>query len=177
MAEPALFGSVFERHRVAVRRYVVRRVGVTDGEDLAAEVFVRAFRSRGRFRPEYSSALPWLMGLANNVIGDHRRIERRRLATMERLASEASEHAESRDAGLGLEVIQALRALPVTHRDTLLLMVWGELSRDEVAAALGVPIGTVNSRIARARKRLASDLTPTRQASSTELRLMGDGNV
>ena len=117
------------------------------------------------------------MGLANNVIGDHRRIERRRLATMERLASESSEHVESPNAGLGLEVIQALRALPATHRDTLLLMVWGELSRDEVAAALGVPIGTVNSRVARARKRLASDLTPTRQASSTELRLMGDGNV
>ena len=47
VSEPALFGAVFERHRVTVRRYVVRRVGVTDGEDLAAEVFVRAFRSRG----------------------------------------------------------------------------------------------------------------------------------
>ena len=175
--EPVLFGALYERHDVALRRYVTRRVGVADGEDLTAEVFARAFRARGKCRNEHGSVLPWLMGLANNVIADHRRIERRRLATLERLAIEDREHVESRSAGLALEVVRALRALPATDRDTLLLLVWGELSRDEVAAALGVPVGTVNSRIARARKRLASDLAPTRRAPSTELRIMGENNV
>lgn len=82
------FGAVYARRGLAVRRYVVRRVGVDDGEDLAAEVFIRAFRARGRYRAERDTALPWLLGVANHVISDHRRIERRRLATMERLLIE-----------------------------------------------------------------------------------------
>lgn len=175
--EPAVFGEVYERHGVAVRRYVVSRVGIANGEDLAAEVFIRAFRTREKCRAEHGSARPWLLGVANNVIGDHRRIERRRLVTVERLLVEQREAAAQTDAGLTPEVIHALRRLPASHRDTLLLMVWGELSRDEVAAALGVPVGTVNSRIARARKRLASDLAPLRQATHRELRMNGEGNV
>ena len=70
--EPAVFGELYERHGVAVRRYVVSRIGSTGGEDLAAEVFIRAFRGRETCRAE-SSALPWLLGVANHVISDHRR--------------------------------------------------------------------------------------------------------
>ena len=175
--DPAAFGALYERHGLAVRRYVVRRVGIDHGDDLAAEVFIRAFRARGRYRAERDTALPWLLGVANHVIGDHRRIERRRLAALERLLVEGRELAASPDAGLTLDVVRALRRLPGADRDTLLLLVWGELSRDEVAAALGVPVGTVNSRIARARKRLATDLAPLRQAVRAELRLNGEGNV
>lgn len=175
-SDPAVFGGLFDRHGVAVRRYVVRRVGISAGEDLAAEVFVRAFRARSKYRVERESALPWLLGVANRVISEHRRIERRRLATIERLLVEDRELASSADAGLTLEVVRALRRLPAAYRDTLLLLVWGELSRAEVAAALGVSVGTVNSRIARARKRLASDLAPLRQPARTELRVNGEGN-
>lgn len=175
--DPAAFGDVYERHGVAVRRYVVSRVGVANGEDLAAEVFIRAFRTRDKCRAEHGSARPWLLGIANNVIGDHRRIELRRLATLERLLVDQREAAAQTDVGLTPEVIHALRRLPASHRDTLLLMVWGELSRDEVAAALGVPVGTVNSRIARVRKRLAIDLAPLRHPAPTELRVNGERNV
>ena len=83
--EPAAFGMLYERHGLPVRRYVVRRVGIYEVEDLAAEVFVRAFRARSKYRADYQSALPWLLGVANHVISDHRRVERRRLATVERL--------------------------------------------------------------------------------------------
>ena len=145
---------LYERHGVAVRRYVVSRVGVGSGEDLAAEVFIRAFRARDKCRADRGSALPWLLGVASHVIGDPRRLERRRLATLERLLVEGHELAADPDTGLTVEMIHALRRLSVADRDTLLLLVWGELSRDEVAVALGVPVGTVNSRIARARKRL-----------------------
>jgi DNA-directed RNA polymerase specialized sigma24 family protein len=120
--------------------------------------------------------LPWLFGVANHVIGDHRRRERRRLATLERLLVEGRELVTSPEIGLTPEMIHALRRLSAGDRDTLLLLVWGELSRDEVAAALGVPVGTVNSRIARARKRLAPDLAPLRQTAPTELQLNGESN-
>lgn len=175
--EPGAFGEVYERHGVAVRRYLVSRVGSHDGEELAAEVFMRAFRTRDRCRAEHDSALPWLLGIANHVVGDHRRLERRRLAALERLLVEEPESAAQTEAALTAEVVSALRRLPATHRDALLLMVWGELSRDEVAAALGVPVGTVNSRIARARKRLVSDLAPLRRVARTELRINGEQNV
>lgn len=176
VAEPAMFGALYERHGVAVRRFVVSRVGIYSGEDLAAEVFIRAFRTRERCRAEHGSALPWLLGVANHVIGDHRRIERKRLTTLERLLAEERELGANPDVGLTPEVIHALRRLPASHRDALLLMVWGELSRDEVAAALGVPVGTVNSRIARARQRLAADLAPLRRAPGNQLRLNGGDN-
>ena len=78
--EPALFAGLYERHGLAVRRYVVRRIGGVAGDDLASEVFVRAFHARGRYRAEHDVALPWVLGIANNVIADHRRLERRRLA-------------------------------------------------------------------------------------------------
>jgi RNA polymerase sigma factor (sigma-70 family) len=175
--EPIQFGELYQRHGLAVRRYAARRVGGQDGDDLAAEVFIRAFRARARYRAEYESALPWLLGIANNVIAEHRRIERRRLVVLEQLLADGRELTTSPDAGLTLELVRALRSLSASDRDTLLLLVWGELSRDEVAAALGVPVGTVNSRIARARKRLASELAPLRQMAPTELRLNGEGNV
>jgi RNA polymerase sigma factor (sigma-70 family) len=175
-SEPVVFGELYRRHGVAVRRYVVSRVGVQNGEDLAAEAFTRAFRTRGKCRADHGSALPWLLGVANHVIGDHRRLERRRLATLERLLAGRREPAADRDLGLTPEVVHALRRLSTVDRDTLLLLVWGELSRDEVAVALGVPVGTVNSRIARARKRLAADLAPLQQAVAPNLQLNGERN-
>ena len=174
--EPSVFGGLYRRHGVAVRRYVVRRVGIESGEDLAAEVFARAFRTRGKCRADHGSALPWLLGVANHVIGDHRRLERRRLATLEHMLVEADKHPVERDLGLSPEMLRALRRLSTADRDTLLLLVWGELSRDEVAAALGVPVGTVNSRIARARKRLASDLAPVGPTARSDLSLNGESN-
>ncbi|MGH2868323.1 MAG: RNA polymerase sigma factor [Solirubrobacteraceae bacterium] len=175
--EPTLFAELYERHGLAVRRYVVRRIGDGAGEDVASEVFVRAFRGRGRYRAEHDVALPWLLGIANNVIADHRRLERRRLAGLERLTREARVVVELREAGLAPELVAALRGLPANERDTLLLVVWGELTQDEAAAALDVPVGTVSSRITRARKRLLAALTPTPSARAAELRLNGEANV
>jgi RNA polymerase sigma factor (sigma-70 family) len=175
--EPALFAGLYERHGLAVRRYIVRRIGDGAGDDVASDVFVRAFRARGRYRAEHDAALPWLLGIANNVIADHRRLERRRLAGLERLSRDAPGMVEHRDTGLAPELVAALRELPVNERDTLLLVVWGELTQDEAAAALSVPVGTVSSRITRARQRLSAALTPTPPARTAEIRLNGDANV
>ena len=172
--EPAVFGEIYRRHGVAVRRYVVSRVGIASGDDLAAEVFARAFRVRENCRADGGSALPWLLGMANHVVGDHRRLERRRLAALERLLSDGRESTEDPDRALTAETVHALRNLAAQDRDTLLLLVWGELSRSEVAAALGVPVGTVNSRVARARKRLAADLSQPRRPINSTLGLNGE---
>ncbi len=175
--EPALFARLYERHGLAVRRYVRRRIGDAAGDDLTSEVFVRAFRARGRYRAERDAALPWLLGIANHVIADHRRLERRRLRALERLIGQAPGLVEHHDSGLAPELVSALRRLPAVERDTLLLVVWGELTQDEAAVVLGVPVGTVSSRITRARQRLAAGLRPTPPTLAAELRPTGDTNV
>lgn len=176
-ADPSVFAGLYERHGLAVRRYVVRRVGAGPAEDLAAEVFVRAFRGRDRYRAEYDSALPWLLGVAHHVIADHRRAERRRLAALERLARSAPQLVEHQDAGLAPEVARELRRLPEADRDALLLVVWGELSYEEAASALGVAVGTVSSRITRARQRLAAALGSDHPPQLSELALNGETDV
>jgi RNA polymerase sigma factor (sigma-70 family) len=151
---PAAFAELYDRHGGRVLRYVARRVGVVDVEDIAAEVFVRAFGRRASCRGEHGSALPWLLGVANYVIADHRRVEARRLTVLERLAETAPTSVEHEQAALAPELVRALRRVPAADRDALLLVVWGELSYEEAATAMDVPIGTVRSRIARARRRL-----------------------
>lgn len=148
---PELFTIVYERHRRAVVRYATRRVGPEIAEDVTAEVFVRAFRGRKRYFAAHETALPWLLGIASNVLADHRRVERRRLAALERLARTAPEIVQRDACGLAPELVRHLRRVPAADRDTLLLVVWGELSYEEAASALKVPVGTVRSRVARAR--------------------------
>ena len=168
--EPSAFAILYERHQIAVRRYVTRRVGSEAGDDLASEVFVRAFRGRDRCRAEQASVLPWLLGVANHVIADHRRTEHRRLKALQRLAASAPQLIEQEDPTLSASLVRELRRLSGEDRDALLLVVWGELSYEEAATALGVPIGTVSSRIARARRALAGAVDPLERRRSAELR-------
>jgi RNA polymerase sigma-70 factor, ECF subfamily len=156
VSEPATFSCLYERHLRAVASYVARRTGSELSEDLTAEVFVRAFRRRAVFRDEHGTALPWLLGIANNLIADHRRAERRRLEMLRRLATTRLVPSETSVGALSPELVGELLRLPPADRDTLLLVVWGELSYAEAATALSVPIGTIRSRIARARERLGS---------------------
>lgn len=158
--EPPRFAVLYERHQQGVARYVTRRVGGEMAEDLTAEVFLHAFRGRARYRDEHGTALPWLLGIANNLIADHRKAERRRLDALQRAASVTVVVGEPSVGVLAPELVRELRQLPAVDRDTLLLVVWGELNYAEAATALKVPIGTIRSRIARARKRLARAIEP-----------------
>jgi RNA polymerase sigma factor (sigma-70 family) len=167
--EPTAFAILYERHHIAVRRYVARRVGTETGEDLASEVFIRAFRGRESCRSDHASALPWLLGVANHVVADHRRQEHRRLKALQRLAATTPESVEHEDRGVSAELVANLRRLSERDRDALLLVVWGELSYEEVADALGLPVGTVSSRIARARRALAADIDPPAPQLTVEL--------
>jgi DNA-directed RNA polymerase specialized sigma24 family protein len=77
--QPELFGIVFDRHFATVHRYLERRVGRDGADELSGDVFRIAFEQRERFRPLHDSALPWLYGLASNLLLKHWRRERRHL--------------------------------------------------------------------------------------------------
>lgn len=169
LEEPGEFAAIYARHVAAILRYARRRLGETAGEDAATEVFVRAFKQRATYTAQHPTALPWLYWLAGQVVGDHARAERRRLRLFARLAETvAPESVESPGvrAGLGPEVVRGLRRLTDVDREALLLVVWGELTYEEAAAAVGVPVGTVRSRIARARGQLREDIAQPASATN-----------
>ena len=160
--EPELFGILFDRHFAAIHRYLERRLGAEEANELAGEVFRIAFEQRGRFRPLHESALPWLYGVATNLMLKRWRSERRRLRALAGLEAAAERHsselecAEERlDArSLRARLLDALAALPQGDRDVMVLVAWEELSYEEVGTALAIPVGTVRSRLNRARGRL-----------------------
>lgn len=160
LSDPSRFEAIYERHLAPVYTYLRRRLGNDAAEDMTAEVFVRAFRGRSRYEARHSTVLPWLFGIASNLIGDQRRAESKRLKTLEQLASKSagdqsiSSEEAYLESTLSPELFRAVRRLAAGDRDALLLVVWGELSYEETAQALGIPVGTVRSRIARARKQL-----------------------
>ena len=159
LAGPAdRFHAVVDRHFEAVAAFLARRVGADIAQDLAQETFVTAFRRRERFDARYGSARPWLLGIASKAIASHRREERRQLELHRRAAAQPSAPHPDLSPQLDPRLFDGLTALARRDRDALLLHVWGELTYDEVAAALNVPVGTVRSRINRARSKLSDHL-------------------
>jgi RNA polymerase sigma factor (sigma-70 family) len=159
---PDLFGIVFDRHFATIHRYLERRVGRDAADDLSGEVFRIAFEQRSRFRPLYDSALPWLYGLATNLVLKRWRGETRHLRALARLEGGWREDgteldgADSRIAAqtVRARLLEALASLPEGDRDVVVLVAWEEFSYEEVAAALEIPLGTVRSRLNRARRTL-----------------------
>jgi len=171
---PEAFGELFDRHWDSVYRYCRSRAGDA-GEDLAAETFKLAFDRRASYDVDRADARPWLLGLATNLIRNHlrgcqrgrRALQRLDVGTGEDHADAAMGRAEA--ALLGPALAQALDGIPEADRDALLLMAWHDLSYAEVAEALDVPLGTVRSRISRARLRLRGRLNQlgvTREAAT-----------
>jgi RNA polymerase sigma-70 factor, ECF subfamily len=163
--EAERFGLVFDRHFAEIHRYLHRRVGRELADDLAAETFVAAFDRRRDYDLTRPDARPWLYGIASNLLRNQWRSERRRLLAYARAAVDESgygDHDAALDradaAAAGPLVARALACLEDRDRDTLLLLAWGELSYDEIADALGVPLGTVRSRIHRARAQVSEAL-------------------
>jgi RNA polymerase sigma factor (sigma-70 family) len=152
------FAAIYSRYLPSIVRYLRRRLGADAAEDAAADVFVRALR-HGSLQHGDSHPLPWLYGIAANVILECRRSERRRLRALERLAAEPRAIPFSPDLAGQLDplLMRGLRTLSRQDRETLLLIAWGELSYAETASALRIPIGTVRSRVARARAHLHAD--------------------
>jgi RNA polymerase sigma-70 factor (ECF subfamily) len=159
--QPERFALVFDRHFVAVHRYLARRVGRELADDLASLCFTVAFERRSTFDPRFGGARPWLYGIATNLLREHWRAEQRSLVTVAQLSLERDHSDRDVIAGGGdAELATALGELEPDQRDVLLLYAWEELSYEEISAALGVPLGTVRSRLARARARVRVALEP-----------------
>jgi RNA polymerase sigma factor (sigma-70 family) len=168
--DPEAFGELYERHAQAVYAFCARRTGdLTLAEDLTSVVFLEAWRRRRSVRLDGRSALPWLLGTARNVVRNQRRSLRRHRAALLRMsANDVSPSGEEEaigrvDAQRALSAaLEAVGRLPREQQDAVNLVLWSGLSYEDAAQALGVPIGTVRSRIARARAALGTSLaTPT----------------
>jgi RNA polymerase sigma-70 factor (ECF subfamily) len=156
--DPSRFALLFDRHAPDIFRYIARRVGRDIVDDLVAETFVSAFVSRRSYNLAYPDARPWLYGIATHVVGSHRRNELRhfRISLAVRPEPQLTGHAEQialdvTARTMSASLATALTALADGDRDVLLLIAWEELTYDQVARALGIPVGTVRSRLHRAR--------------------------
>jgi RNA polymerase sigma-70 factor (ECF subfamily) len=159
LTDPQCFATLFDRHAAAVHRYLGRRVGEL-ADDLLSETFLIAFRRRAAYRAVHVEVRPWLLGIATNVVHGHVRAERRRYRALSRTAAEVPalpadvDELSDRLAAQALRgpLAGALASLKAHDRDALLLFAWEQLSYEEIAAVLDVPIGTVRSRLHRARR-------------------------
>ena len=162
---PAMFSEIFDRHHRELYRYLRHRVGAELAADLAAETFVTAFGRRGAYRAEGTDARPWLYGIAHNLLRNHQRHEQRRLAAYARhgaepladagaLAEFSMADARADGAAVSARLAQILARMRAGDRDVLLLFAWADMSYAEVAQALAIPVGTVRSRLNRARRQL-----------------------
>ena len=160
LARPEAFGELFDRHARELHRFLSRRLGEL-ADDVLGELFVTAFERRSRYRAELDDARPWLYGIATNLVHRHRRAEATRYRALGRtplalVTPDASTDAiASADArAIRPRLAEALTTLAPADRDVLLMLAWSQLDQAEVAVALGIPLGTVRSRLHRARRQL-----------------------
>lgn len=163
LADPRAFGVVFERHYDAVHGYLQRRLDEHLADELAAQTFLLAFDGRSRFDRRRSNSRPWLFGIATNLAHNHRRREIVELRANAAMTPENGVGIDGVEARVDAQrmrglLAEALAELPTEESDVLCLLVWAELSQAEIADALAIPLGTVKSRLSRARGRLQSAL-------------------
>lgn len=160
LARPEAFEPVFDRHYGPIYRYLARRVGPDAGGELASEVFTVAFAQRHRFREDSEDAGPWLYGIAANLARRQARSWRRgRRAGQRSLGDNVIWLDPSPDDRIDAEnlrtvLLGAISQLRRKEREVLLLHALTDLTYREVAAALAIPIGTVRSRLSRARRQV-----------------------
>ncbi|MGX2997040.1 RNA polymerase sigma factor [Streptomyces sp. JNUCC 64] len=165
LEHPETFTLLYDRYAPDIHRYVARRLGDGSADDLTAETFLIAFRSRARYDLTRGNARPWLYGIAARLIGKQRRSEVRALRALSRTGTDpvAESWVERADSRVVAEATRgplagALAALSAGDRHVLLLVAWADLGYAEVAEALGIPLGTVRSRLNRARRKVRSAL-------------------
>lgn len=181
--ESAAFGILFERHAGRIYTYCFRRTADWAlAEDLTSATFLVAWRSHGAAPLQAESALPLLYGIATNVLRNHRRSLMRRRDVFTRLPLERAEEPDFADeASTRLadqaamrQLLRVFSQLPRREQDVVALCDWSGLSYEDAAVALGIPIGTVRSRLARGRRRLrelASNSGPEGDVDVVPLRI------
>ncbi|WP_223257026.1 RNA polymerase sigma factor [Arthrobacter globiformis] len=158
---PAVFGQLYDRHASAIYRYAARRAGDFAADDVTSETFLIAWEQLGNYDVSRDDARPWLFGIATNLLRQHHRAEATVLkaaaksAAREALADDSDRIAAEVDAKVATgRMAHALKSMAAIDRETLLLYAWADLTYDGIALAMNVPVGTVRSRLNRARQTL-----------------------
>jgi RNA polymerase sigma-70 factor (ECF subfamily) len=165
--DPSVFEEIYRRHHKTVLAYTLRCAGQQDGPDVAAEVFEEALRSRRSYNPEYQSARGWLLGIAAHVIVRYYR-RRSKLRTVRYdeknnepdgdLSDDIATQVDARRI-----VDRAMRKLNSDEREVVSLFVFADLPYQQIADSLGIPVGTVRSRLNRARGKLRNFFAASNQ--------------
>ncbi|GAA3232439.1 RNA polymerase sigma factor [Dactylosporangium siamense] len=180
--EPAAFGLLFDAYAGAVYQHAVRRTGDRGAaEEAVSLTFLEAWRLRERLLPEGGSCLPWLLGIATNVLRNLSRAARRHREALQRLPPRPSVPdfaddlvARMHDASRLAAARRALAKLRSAERDVFMLCVWSGLDYAAAAEALGVPVGTVRSRLSRSREKLRKLLDADLEPGSGDGQIQGD---
>jgi RNA polymerase sigma factor (sigma-70 family) len=184
------FGELFDAYARSVYNHAFRLTGDwAQAEDVVSLTFLDAWRLREKVNEEGGSLRPWLLGIATNVTRNTRRAARRHAAAVARLPRGeierdfADEIAGRHDDSAQLALVRtALSELRRADREVLALCVWAGLDYAAAAQALGVPVGTVRSRLSRARTKLAKRMEPPsgrgqmREGRTTAVRPIKEGN-
>lgn len=155
-------GELYDEHAQVLYRYALRVTGDwAEAEDVVSATFLEAWRSREKLRPDGDGLRPWLLGIATNIMRRNARARRRREIALARVPERGSIPDFVDDLVTHLADAEQLRAahtalarLRRRDREVFTLVVWAGLDYAAAADALGVPVGTVRSRLSRARTRL-----------------------
>lgn len=164
VGDPNRFGVIFDRYFVTIHGYLSRRLGRSRADDLAGEVFRVAFEARARYDSARGEVRPWLYGIANNVLRRHLRDGERAERAWARVTLHMDHTTDERledqlDAQLlAVRLQQSLDRLMPVDREALMLFAVEQLTYAEIGVVMATPIGTVRSRISRARSHLRDQL-------------------
>jgi RNA polymerase sigma factor (sigma-70 family) len=163
--DPEAFAALFDRYSAMLYRYVSRRLGPETAEDVVGETFLVAFSKRHRYDLAHQDARPWLFGIATKLVARHHRSEAARYRALRRSPVDGPVEGPAERVAAGVTawasrpaLAAALAGLPRRDLDVLLLVAWGDLAYEEVGRALGIPVGTVRSRLNRARRKVRAAL-------------------
>lgn len=176
-----VFAELFGRHAGAVYNHAFRLTwSWSTAEDVVALTFLEAWRLRHKVEPEGGSLLPWLLGIATNVARNTTRAARRYQAALTRLQVDRATPDFAQDVVNRVDDIRAvvaaraaLERLRPGERDVVALVVWAGFDQESAARALGISVGTVRSRLSRARAKLRA----TRDSATARERHRGSGQV
>ncbi|GAA0217333.1 RNA polymerase sigma factor [Actinomadura nitritigenes] len=173
--DPEAFAALFDRYSAMLYRYVSRRLGPEAAEDVVGETFLAAFGKRHRYDLAQRDARPWLFGIATKLVARHHRSEAARYRALRRSPVDGPVEGPAERVAAGVTawasrpaLAEALAGLPRRDLDVLLLVAWGDLAYEEVARALGIPVGTVRSRLNRARRKVRAALGDTNPMDEEE---------
>ncbi|HTJ37274.1 MAG TPA: RNA polymerase sigma factor [Dactylosporangium sp.] len=165
LGDPELFAVLYDRYSAQLYRYAYRRVGAELAEDAVAETFLAAFRRRDRYDAGRAGARAWLFGILTRELARWHRTESARYRAFARAGVDdvVPGFADRVDAAVSAQALNrplagALARLSRGDRDVLLLVAWGDCSYEEVAETLGIRLGTVRSRLHRARRQIREAL-------------------